>query len=439
MFAGGADPIAKMLEKASSTALSAMEQGWGGPPFDPFTLAELLHIQVVPNSDVLEARTVPIKGGRVQIEYNPNRPRARMRYSLAHEIAHTFFRDCADHVRNRARRQDYEPDEWELEMLCNIGAAELLMPTGSLNEAKNKPVSIPDILELRRKFEVSTESVLLRLIKITEEPYVMFVSSRGQPANPRYHVDYSLASRTSSRQLPSQTLLPKDSVVNTCTAMGFVAKAVEDWPTIGPVELECIGVSPYPNSIYPRVIGLLRPCGAKPQHTGDIQFVTGDATKPRGNGPLILAHIVNDATPNWGAGFGKVVQQKWPSVQRRFRDAWFHSSRKHLGDVFFSDADPQLTICQMVCQQGYGSSDRPRIRYAALRDCLTALRNQALGQKASIHMPRIGTGEAGGSWALICALIDEVLCAAGLSVTIYELPKKRQSRPIQAGLFDHAA
>jgi hypothetical protein len=54
-------------------------------------------------------------------------------------------------------------------------------------------------------------------------------------------------------------------------------------------------------------------------------------------------------------------------------------------------------------------------------------------------MPRIGTGEAGGSWALVCALIDEVLCAAGLSVTIYELPKNRQLRPIQAGLFDRAA
>jgi hypothetical protein len=148
-----------------------------------------------------------------------------------------------------------------------------------------------------------------------------------------------------------------------------------------------------------------------------------------------LAHVVNDTTPNWGAGFGRSVQQKWPEVQHRFRNSWFHSSKKRLGEVFFSDADAQLTICQMVCQRGYGKSDHPRLRYAALRDCLTALRDKALSAKATIHMPRIGTGEAGGAWGLIGALIDEVLCAAGLSVTIYDLPNSRQRRPIQAGLF----
>src|SRR5207253_2591845 len=119
-------------------------------------LAELMHIPVIPNSEILDARTIPLKGGRVQIEYNPNRPRARVRYSIAHEIAHTFFSDCSERVRNRTTQQNYEAetDEWELEMLCNIGAAELLMPTGSLAELKDKPFSIQDILELRKKFEV---------------------------------------------------------------------------------------------------------------------------------------------------------------------------------------------------------------------------------------------------------------------------------------------
>jgi hypothetical protein len=51
-------------------------------------------------------------------------------------------------------------------------------------------------------------------------------------------------------------------------------------------------------------------------------------------------------------------------------------------------------------------------------------------------MPRIGAGEAGGSWPLIEALIDEVLCAAGLSVTVYDLPNRRKAKKNQQGLFD---
>ncbi|MCI0747254.1 MAG: ImmA/IrrE family metallo-endopeptidase [Verrucomicrobia subdivision 3 bacterium] len=436
-FAGGGDPIELMLKRASSVALDAMQEGWSGPPFDPFALADFLHINVVPNSEVLDARTLPLKGGRIQIEYNPNRPRARVRYSVAHEIAHTFFPDCAERVRHRGARQDYAENEWELEMLCNLGAAELLMPTGSLAELKDKELSIREVLELRKRFEVSTESVLLRLIRVTQQPYVLFVASRPSASSARYRVDYSLSSRAASSRLASNALLPKQTVVSACTASGYCAEAEEEWPGLGKVHLECVGVSPYPESVYPRVIGLLRPSGAT-LHEGGIQFVTGDATEPRGTSARILAHVVNDATPNWGAGFGRVVQQKWPVVQQAFRESWFSATRKRLGDTFFSELERGLTICQMVCQHGYGVSERPRIRYAALRDCLLSLRDKALAENASVHMPRVGTGEAGGSWPLISALIDEVLCAAGLSVTIYDLPGSRKRLPVQRGLFDRA-
>ena len=283
-------------------------------------------------------------------------------------------------------------------MLCNLGAAELLMPTGSLADLQDKAVSMREVLELRKKFEVSTESVLLRLIRVTRQPCVMFVASRGSSPNARYSVDYSMISRATSIRLANNALLPKHTVASACTAVGYSAAADEDWPGVGKVHLECVGVSPYPESVYPRVVGLLRPCNATRYGTGSIQFVTGDATEPRGSGARILAHVVNDATPNWGAGFGRVVQKKWPGAQQAFRESWSAASRLRLGDAFFSELDDGLTICQMICQHGYGSSENPRIRYAALRDCLITLRDRALGESASVHMPRIGTGEAGGSW-----------------------------------------
>ena len=69
-------------------------------------------------------------------------------------------------------------------MLCNVGAAELLMPTGSLTGMQNRSLPINEVMELRRRFEVSTESILLRLIRVTNEPCILFAASRINPDQP---------------------------------------------------------------------------------------------------------------------------------------------------------------------------------------------------------------------------------------------------------------
>jgi hypothetical protein len=52
-------------------------------------------------------------------------------------------------------------------------------------------------------------------------------------------------------------------------------------------------------------------------------------------------------------------------------------------------------------------------------------------------MPRIGTGEAGGSWHLISNLIVEELCSEGIPVKVYDLPNKPGVGK-NPGLFDSA-
>ena len=82
------DPIEVVVDEARRLVLSAMESGWAGPPFNPFALAEHLGIPVLPRDGIQDARMVPAsRGPRFQIEYNPNRPIARIRYSIAHEMA----------------------------------------------------------------------------------------------------------------------------------------------------------------------------------------------------------------------------------------------------------------------------------------------------------------------------------------------------------------
>ena len=87
-----------------------------------------------------------------------------------------------------------------------------------------------------------------------------------------------------------------------------------------------------------------------------------------------------------------------------------------------SIASDDLYIVNMIAQHGYGESTKPRIRYAKLRNCLSHLKDIAIERDASIHMPRIGTGYAGGNWSYISELVDEILVRNGITVTVYTLP-----------------
>jgi O-acetyl-ADP-ribose deacetylase (regulator of RNase III) len=145
--------------------------------------------------------------------------------------------------------------------------------------------------------------------------------------------------------------------------------------------------------------------------------------------PRIIAHIVNDKTPRWGAGFALAIRKKWPEIQREFV-IWTEDekSRLRLGNVSFATIGDQISICHMICQHGYGSSNIRRLRYEALEHCLTQLADFAIENKTSVHMPRIGTGYAGGSWEIISEIIDDCLCRRRIAVTVYDLPSTGQSK-----------
>ena len=87
----------------------------------------------------------------------------RQRFSLAHEIAHTFFYE----VRNgRLRPLPYAPKGDELEFACNHGAGLLLVPQQLLVlevGRLERPIGAACAIELSRKFDVSIEVMLRRM------------------------------------------------------------------------------------------------------------------------------------------------------------------------------------------------------------------------------------------------------------------------------------
>ena len=424
-LAGQDDPIDVITNRARALVVQAMDEGWSGPPFDPITLAELRKIRVVGRNDIRDARIVPVGQDDLQIEFNPNRPPARVRYSLAHEIAHTLFPDCREQVRNRASRHEIEGDEWQLEVLCNIAAAEFLMPVGTLPHLKGDELSIDRLIERRKEYQVSAEALLIRVARLADEPCATFCATRieeGKSAG-RYRVDYTIPSEGWAGDRPRGTLLPAQTRVSECTAIGYTAKSTEVWPgNIGEVYLECVGISPYPGASFPRVVGVLRSEHMVPRQSC-ITYLAGDATEPRGSGYKIIAHVVNDAAPRWGAGFPLALRRRWKHVQEEFI-AWVGQDRNRLrlGVVHEVVVSESCSIIHMVAQRGYGPSPTPRIRYSALRTCLEQVAARAKELNASVHMPRIGAGQAGGSWQLVEELISSSLCAAGVNVSVYDLP-----------------
>ncbi len=429
-LAAGDDPVAEIAERARAIVYQAVEAGWSGPPFDPFLLADHMEIPLVAREDIKDARTVPV-GSRVQIEYNPNRPRARVRFSVAHELAHTLYPDCRERVRTRGSRENMLEDDWQLEMLCNVAAAEFLMPIGSFPELGEKVLSIDNLLRIRTAYDVSSEAVLLRFARITSQPCVVFAASRRESDESAglYGIDYAIHATDWDSDLRSGTILPDDSVVRECTAIGFTAKGDESWPPAREtLHIECVGVPPYPTRSYPRVVGIAAPKSGKHPVSCQITYLKGDATQPRGNGHRIIAHIVNDKASTWGAGFARAIRAKLPAVQNDFtRWVNLHKHLYKLGNAHLSQVEKNLDVFSMICQHGYGNAAKPRIRYNALQSCLHDLANIAREQEATVHMPRIGCGQAGGRWEIISEVIHDTLCRHGIAVTVYDLPSENWS------------
>jgi O-acetyl-ADP-ribose deacetylase (regulator of RNase III) len=436
-LAGNHDPVTVITKQAREVVLAALESGWKGPPYDPFALAELLKIRVVPSQEVVDARTTSNAAGIFTVEFNPNRPRARIRYSLAHEIAHTLFPDCALAVRHRGTHEQMTPDNWQLETLCNLAASEILMPMGSLTKEQTTQVNVDVVAELRKKFQVSSEAVLLRLTRLTDRSCLAF-AARRDAARSRYFINYAVASRTWQPHIRTGFALPKNTKAHECTAIGYTtAKVPEQWlATFGEWCVQYLGIPPYPGESFPRVLGIASPLSEQPQQLTQITHVKGSAIEPRGTGNRIIVQVVNDRAQTWGAGFAGNVRKRWPELQARFTE-WIENSRSEfrLGAVHLTEIEPTLYLASLVAQHGYGPSPKPRIRYRALEEALGKVSSFAMERNASLHMPRIGAGQAGGLWEIVSEITDEVVCRKGVAVTVYDLPDAEPVLPKQPPLL----
>ncbi|WP_435136513.1 macro domain-containing protein [Actinacidiphila sp. bgisy144] len=155
---------------------------------------------------------------------------------------------------------------------------------------------------------------------------------------------------------------------------------------------------------------------------GEITYVRGDATAPRGKGVKVIAHVCNDIG-GWGKGFVVALSRRWPEPEAAYR-RWHRDRARNdfgLGALQLVRVDRRTWVANMVGQRGIrtGSKGVP-VRYEAIDSALAALGGRALELGASVHMPRVGCGLAGGRWERVEPLVTARLVERGVGVTVYD-------------------
>ncbi len=175
-----------------------------------------------------------------------------------------------------------------------------------------------------------------------------------------------------------------------------------------------------------------------------IKYIKGDATNPGGEGQKIIVHICNDVG-GWGKGFVLALSQKWTQPEQAFRSWFKHKTLVptdairfepladkdgpsgeqvfRLGQVQFVQVETELWVANMIAQHDLkrGRDGTPPIRYGAMEEGLLRVRAFAKKMGATVHMPRIGAGLAGGNWPEIEEIINKTLVAHDITTTVYEL------------------
>ena len=270
-------PEAVIRRLCRELVAEARTDGLTGPPYDPEVLASWKGIEVLPASHDIraDARIFPAEG-RLRIEFTPNVSEERRRFSIFHEITHTRFPDCYEEVRHRQHGDRFDRLHAELEQLCNVGAAEMLMPADDMaSRISGRMPSVELAEELRADFAASREAMLRRICDLSETPCALAVLSlRLKPKEitqttdlpmglaqprPKFRVDYARYSKGFKLFLPAHKSAPDDSVVGRAGCDDFPA-AVETWDIrgAGPWLIQGAELPPISDDSAPRRAALIQ-------------------------------------------------------------------------------------------------------------------------------------------------------------------------------------
>ena len=131
-------------------------------------IASLSGIKVVPmapeqlHRERRDAVLYPTESGWTVL-YNPTCLRSRIVFTIGHEIVHTFFPNSRSGARFRSMTSPGSRESNELELLCHLGASELVMPIDEFQTLAGGKFSLFSVQRLSSYFGTSFEATVYRL------------------------------------------------------------------------------------------------------------------------------------------------------------------------------------------------------------------------------------------------------------------------------------
>lgn len=424
----GDNPVEIIKELSRRLVLQAFTRGWNGPPFDIIELSKILGFDLMPNDLVVDARISPKSKNKFLIEYNPFQNPARINFSLAHEIGHSLFSDCAEVIRYRKKEMEY--DSWELEFLCNVAAAEILLPYAKFYKDANEAIfTIDGLKSLAQKYSASLESVFIRFCEVVDKPCMVLITQFNDKE--QLVMQYVVKSDSCLLNgIDEDFLIPKESKAYECTRAGWTSHNKEKWGIFKGINyrVSSIGLPAIRKHTQPRVGIFIVPEQYDALEVNNLYIINGDATEPRGAGNKIIAQVVNSSAGS-GFGFGKAMANKYP-ISKKALHNWKEKRKDYkLGNSQLVRLNETTWVFQMLAQEGiFPKYGQIPLKYDSLRSCLVELAEQAMNLKASVHMPMIGAGQAKGDWDIIQGMINQELTKKNIEVTVYVLPGARKER-----------
>lgn len=274
------DPSVIIRERARALVARARLLGWQGPPFDPRILASLLGIEVHPDqlAPGHDACIFP-RGQQLQIVFDATRPATRQNFSISHEISHTLFPDGYELIRNRYQyRATFDPDR-ELELLCDMGAAEILLPEDEFRaDVERQGFGLHAVTSLRGRYQASREATIRRMLRLDQgSSAAIFLEYRLKPSEvvdqrqlrlihqaaqprPKLRIAYTAVSENFQIFLPQHKSVPAESCAYRALLSGDVERAREQWdiPNLPMCLVEAMAMPPGDElDASPRAVALL--------------------------------------------------------------------------------------------------------------------------------------------------------------------------------------
>jgi hypothetical protein len=145
------------VDQAVAQVAKRLLDGIQCPPTDLQAVAQRLSVVRFRPEQLPVAGELRCLNGQLEIVYAAGMPRGRRRFTIAHELGHAFFEQTGP---------GFPRSGGELEDICDLIAAELLMPRWLIPQVLGSPPGLEGLLDVISAFDVSRQAAAYRCCEL---------------------------------------------------------------------------------------------------------------------------------------------------------------------------------------------------------------------------------------------------------------------------------